>query len=245
MRATAERFGLKTLSGAADRGDVDPTSSTMVLDPAQGADLVPADLLANTFTQYAADAAARAAGTRPQGDYTPYELRNIGALLRLGHADEAQALLDFFFADQRPRAWHQWAEVVGREPRAPRFIGDMPHAWVASDFLRSALDIFGYEREADHAVVIGAGVTSAWRHAGDVGVSGLMLSGAQLDWRLQRRGAGWHLSITRAPNAGMRLAWPGTDPLPRAMYKGQPLSWQGRELPLPAGTTEIDLGDTP
>lgn len=243
VRATAARFGLQTLSGAADRGDVDPTSSTMALDPAQGANLVPAELLANTFTHYAADAAARAAGTRPQGDYTPYELRNIGALIRLGHADEAQALLDFFFADQRPRAWRQWAEVVAREARAPRFIGDMPHAWVSSDFLRAALDIFGYEREADHTIVIGAGVSSAWRRAGDIGVSGLMLSGQRLDWQLQRRGAGWRLSIAHAPAAKLHLAWPGTDPLPRALYKGQPLSWQGRELPIPAGATEINLGD--
>ncbi|HEY4081554.1 MAG TPA: discoidin domain-containing protein [Burkholderiaceae bacterium] len=244
VRATAVQFQLQTLSGAADRGDVDPTSSTMALDPAQGADLVPTELLATTFTQYAADAAARAAGTRPQGDYTPYELRNIGALIRLGHADEAQALLDFFFADQRPRAWRQWAEVVGREARTPRFIGDMPHAWVSSDFLRSALDIFGYENETDHTIVIGAGITSAWRHAGDVGVSGLMLSGQRLDWQLQRRGAGWHLSITQTPAARLLLAWPGTDPLPRATFKkGQPLSWQGRELPIPVGITEIDLGD--
>ena len=29
--------------------------------------------------------------------------------------------------DQRPREWNQWAEVVGREPRKSRFIGDMPH----------------------------------------------------------------------------------------------------------------------
>ncbi len=133
--------------------------------------------------------------------------------------------------------------MVAREARAPRFIGDMPHAWVSSDFLRAALDIFGYEREADHTIVIGAGVSSAWRRAGDIGVSGLMLSGQRLDWQLQRRGAGWRLSIAHAPAAKLHLAWPGTDPLPRALYKGQPLSWQGRELPIPAGATEINLGD--
>lgn len=63
-----------------------------------------------------------------------------------------------FFADQRPLGWNQWAEVVGREVRKPRFVGDMPHGWVASDFIRSALDLFAYERDADNALVLAAGL---------------------------------------------------------------------------------------
>ena len=50
-------------------------------------------------------------------------------------------LIEFFMNDRRPHAWNQWAEVVGREPRKSRFIGDMPHGWVASDFGRSFLDM--------------------------------------------------------------------------------------------------------
>ena len=96
---------------------------------------------------------------RPQArgsDYTPYELRIVGTFVRLGWRDRAQALLAFFLADRRPPAWNQWAEVVGRDPRQPRFVGDMPHAWVASDFIRAALDLFAYERDADHAIVLAA-----------------------------------------------------------------------------------------
>ncbi|MBV8604544.1 MAG: discoidin domain-containing protein [Pelomonas sp.] len=248
VRATAARFGLATLSGAADRGDVDPTSSTLVFDPVQAEDLLPHELIANTFARYAADAAARAAGTRPQGDYTPYELRNVGALVRLGDADAAQALLAFFLADQRPQAWHQWAEVVGREPRAPRFIGDMPHAWVASDFLRSALDLFAFERDADASLVLGAGVTARWRESGDVGIAGLRTSCGRLDWRLLRRGAGWVALIDHRPErlaaCGRRLVlrWPGTAAPPRARDgAGRELSWQGRELALPPDATRVDL----
>ena len=73
-------------------------------------------------------------------------------------ASARSELLDFFMADRRPPAWNQWAEVVGRDPREPRFIGDMPHGWVASDFIRSALDLFAYERDGDHALVLAAGV---------------------------------------------------------------------------------------
>jgi len=51
--------------------------------------------------------------------------------------------------------------VVWRDPKAPKFIGDMPHGWVASDYLRSVLDMFVYDRD-DGAVVIGAGVLPQW-----------------------------------------------------------------------------------
>jgi hypothetical protein len=86
-------------------------------------------------------------GRRAWRDYTPYELRTVGALVRLGQPDRAHAMLDFFFKDQRPRGWNQWAEVVLPDPREPRFLGDMPHAWVSSDYIRSALDLFAFDRE--------------------------------------------------------------------------------------------------
>ena len=77
------------------------------------------------------------------------------------------ALLDFFLAGRRPAAWNQWAEVVGRDPRELRFIGDMPHGWVASDFIRSFLDLFAYERPRDRALVLAAGIPVEWL-AGEV-----------------------------------------------------------------------------
>jgi hypothetical protein len=71
-------------------------------------------------------------------------------------------MLDFFFRHQRPPAWNHWAEVVWRDAAAPKFIGDMPHTWVGSDYIRSVLDMFAYEREEDGALVIGAGIPEAW-----------------------------------------------------------------------------------
>ena len=64
--------------------------------------------------------------------------------------------------DQRPAGWHQWAEVVWHDPTTPKFIGDMPHTWVGSDFVRSVLDMFAYEREADSSLVVGAGIPESW-----------------------------------------------------------------------------------
>src|SRR5439155_1381771 len=64
-------------------------------------------------------------------DYTPYEIRTVGTFVRLGWRERAHELLEFFLAGRRPASWNQWPEVVGRDPRQPRFVGDLPHGWVA------------------------------------------------------------------------------------------------------------------
>ncbi len=46
--------------------------------------------------------------------------------------------------------------------RRPRFIGDMPHAWIASDYIRSVLDMFAYERQDEKALVLAAGIPADW-----------------------------------------------------------------------------------
>ncbi|XHS76867.1 hypothetical protein ACFJGW_14130 [Burkholderiaceae bacterium UC74_6] len=240
--ATAQRFKLNTLAGAADRGDVDPTSSSMALDPAQ-AD-VPQELLRNTYERYWQESETRRQGLNKSDDYTPYELRNVGALARLGWPDRAQAMLDFFFADQRPQGWNQWAEVVLRRGyREPRFLGDMPHAWVSSDYIRAALDLFAYERQPG-LMVLAAGIPTAWLDHG-VGVQNLNTPQGALSYELRREGKGWRLSLKRpASDSGLalRLAWNDTVMLPRASdSQGRTLVWQGRELVLPPDSSEVLL----
>jgi hypothetical protein len=80
--------------------------------------------------------------------------RNVGAFVRLGQKERALALLDYFVGDQRPAGWNQWAEIVWRDPAAPRFIGDMPHTWVGAGFNRSVRSMLAYERESDRALVL-------------------------------------------------------------------------------------------
>jgi len=240
IAATARWHHIDHIAGAADRGDFDATSTTVALSPAE-ADL-PRALLEATFERYWQEADARAQGRRPWKDYTPYELRTVGALVRLGQAERAQAMLRFFFADQRPAGWRQWAEVVLPDAREPHFLGDMPHAWVASDFLRSALDLFAYEREADASLVIGAGFTPDWR-AAPLGVHGLSTAAGRFGYTLRPQPDGWRLEIdadAALPAGGLRLAWPGEGPLPQARQAGRALAWQGRELPL-ADATAVQL----
>ena len=115
-----------------------------------------------TFERYWREFVDRRDGRRDWEDYTPYELRNVGTFIRLGWRERAHELLAFFMAGRRPAAWNQWPEVIGRDPRQPRFVGDMPHGWVASDFIRAVLDLFAFERDGDHALVLAAGVPPEW-----------------------------------------------------------------------------------
>ncbi|TDM06063.1 MAG: coagulation factor 5/8 type domain-containing protein [Ideonella sp. MAG2] len=191
--------GVDFVPGAADLGDFDATSTTVALDPAQAQHLLPPGSLDATFERYWQEAQQRAKGQRDWKDYTPYELRTVGALIRLGQRQRAWAMLDFFFADQRPTGWLQWAEVVMREPRQTHFLGDMPHAWVSSDYVRAALDIFWHERErADGKIdaVLGAGWPAAWWRDGRLRLAGL-----------QTRWGALGLTLEPVPEGFSRWTW--------------------------------------
>lgn len=210
----------------------------MALNPAQAT--LPAGRLEATFERYCESSRQRADGRRISPDYTPYELRTVGALVRLGRSACAHELLTFFFQDQRPAGWNQWAEVVLPAPRTVKFLGDMPHAWVSSDYIRSALDLLAYERESDGAIVIGAGLAPHWADQGDIVLDGLVTTSGPLAWALRPADQGWTLRLDRA-GAPTRLRWPGSGPLPQARHEGRALVWQGRELPLPVAPASISL----
>ena len=246
VAATATHHGIHFVAGAADRGDFDATSTTIALNPAQA--VLPPALLRATFERYWQEMSRRAddlqTGRQRYKDYTPYELRNVGALAQLGWPERAHFMLDFFFKDQRPAGWNQWAEVVLPDAREPRFLGDMPHAWVASDYIRSVLDLFVLEDEREAALVIGAGLRSGWLEEGELGISGLSTAYGRLDWSLKRTPGGWQLALPLAQQGlrgGMRLLWPEGPALPRAVHQGQDLPWQGRALHLPAPPFVVDL----
>jgi hypothetical protein len=241
IAAAAVHHRIDFIPGAADRGDFDPTSTTIALNPVQ-ADL-PSALLDATFERYWQESLARAEGKREWKDYTPYELRSVGALARLGHGARAHTMLDFFMRDRRPAAWNQWAEIVRPGYRERGFIGDLPHAWVASDYIRSALDLFAYEREADASIVVGAGWKPEWLAQG-LEVHGLSTAFGVLGYKLERTNDGWRFTLARGlPEArgGVQLRWPGDGALPLARADGRELSWDARSLALPATAGTLTL----
>ena len=225
------------LPGAAELGDFDPTSSTMIFSPAGAEGLVPKAVLDATWQRWWDQAQHRRTAT-DWHEYTPYELRSVSALLRLGLPERAWAMLDFFHADQRPAGWHHWAEVVDRRPRHPRFIGDMPHAWISSDYIRSALDLLAYERDSDQALVLAAGVLPGWLAAGPVGVQGLRTAFGPLGYQLAQAGGQLQLSLApglREPPGGLWRQWQGR--LQR-VPAGQPGLWLWADAPAPPSAAE-------
>ncbi len=199
------------LPGAAELGDFDATSTTIALAPGGEQANLPQDMLHNTFERYWREFVQRRDGTREWKDYTPYELRTVGAFVRLGWRERAREALDFFIADQQPRGWNQWAEVVSRTPRTPFFLGDLPHAWVESDYVRSVLDMFAYTRERDDALVIAAGIPAEWMEGEGLAIAGLRTPHGQLEFSLQVTDGVLRLTVPaglQVPKGGLVLSLP-------------------------------------
>ncbi|HET9326524.1 MAG TPA: coagulation factor 5/8 type domain-containing protein, partial [Candidatus Eisenbacteria bacterium] len=133
--AAMKKHKIPYIPGCADLGDYDATSTTIALSPVQAWPSTD-ERLVRTFAGYWDWFTKRRNGTEPWEAYTPYEWRTVGAFVRLGQRERAQQALDWFMRHQRPSGWRQWPEVVWRDERAPKFIGDLPHTWVGSDFVR-------------------------------------------------------------------------------------------------------------
>ena len=198
---------------SADLADRDPTSTTTALSP--GGELenlrakLPAQALERTFEDYWQEIGQRKAGNWKA--YTPYELRTVGTFVRMDQPERARKLLDIFLKDRRPPAWNQWPEVVYRDLRAPGFLGDLPHTWVGSDYVRSFLDLLAYERDSDHALVLAAGVPAAWISApGGVSVKRMPTPWGLLEYSLAKAGNSVRLRVggtLAVPPGGLVFRW--------------------------------------
>jgi hypothetical protein len=236
IRRTIDEHHLDYVPGSAELGDFDATSTAIGISPLNLTAVFPAAALQATFDRYLSSL------QKPREDYTPYEMRSIGALIRLGRRDDALPLIDRFLADRRPAAWNEWAEVVRTDARKPGFIGDMPHAWVASDFVRSMLDAVAYDAE-EGRLVIGAGVPRAWltkpMHVGPLPVEG----GGVVDLRM--RGDADTVTIDVAGTARPRsltIHSPDARSIRQVWVDGQVVTHGEREVTLTAVPARVVFG---
>jgi hypothetical protein len=162
LELTIQRTGIDYIPGCAELGDFDATSTTIAISPGNELSNLPQPYAQNTFDRYYAYFCKRSDPVFEWKDYTPYEIRLIGSFIFLQQPPRAHQLLDFFFQDQRPSGWNQWAEVVRKGYRTPGFIGDLPHTWVGSDFINAARSMFVYEDEHAQSLVIGEGLHPSW-----------------------------------------------------------------------------------
>ena len=233
LRASVVKHQIHFVPGSAELGDFDATSTTVALSPGGEQERLPPALLQATFERYWQEFTDRRDGKKPWDAYTPYELRIVGTFVRLGWRARGQQLLDYFLNDRRPAEWNQWAEVVGRDARQPRFIGDMPHGWVASDFIRSTLDLFAYSRESDRALVIAAGLPRAWFQGEGSAIDDLRTEYGKLSFTLVERGGRVVLKVApglRIPPGGIVFSAPWDSTPRRTLINGRRADWSGNEL---------------
>jgi F5/8 type C domain/Carbohydrate binding domain (family 11) len=181
IQKTKAKCGINYIAGAADRCDFDATSTTIA--PILGLFLQPDDAQ-NTFDKYWENFIKRRDVDKNWKDYTPYEWRVVSAFTRLGYPERAEAASQYFMNDRMPKEWNAFAEVVGREKRTPLYLGDLPHGWVASDFIRASLDRFAYENDRSE-IILGAAIKTSWLNGKGISIKNLATTKGKYDFTMK------------------------------------------------------------
>ena len=129
----AQQHNINYIAGCAELGDCDPTSTAIGMWPCDEMEMMPSELMENTFNIYW-DSLSQRFGEW-EGAFTPYEMRNANAFLLLGQRDKLHTMLTKFYEWKYPRAWNHWAEVVTSDNRLPQYLGDMPHTWIGAGYV--------------------------------------------------------------------------------------------------------------
>ncbi|MFN7022298.1 MAG: discoidin domain-containing protein [Phycisphaerales bacterium] len=240
IRLVMQSKGIEYIPGCAELGDFDATSTTVGIWPCllRGGTALPEEALVRTFERYWSYFEDRRAARGAAADwinYTPYEWRTVGAMIHLGvRGDEAwrersRLAAAYFLADARPSGFNHWAEVVWRDPRTPRFIGDMPHTWCGSDFINSFRAMFVLEM--NDALVVGAGLPLEWIKEG-VRVRGLRTVAGLLSFAVRADAENGHIHWDidgglDLPSGGLWVAPPAASRIGAARVNGEAVEVSG------------------
>ena len=186
IEATRSQRNLDFIPGSIEWADFDPTSTANAITLLDVPDGLDRKAVERTFDAYLFDWRRKRSGALESPNYTPYEIRIIGALVRLGRRDAALELLQFFLSDRRPPPWNQWPEIAWRDPRAPAHLGDLPHTWVAAEYVLAVRSLFAYEREANQTLVLAAGLAPDWITGSGVRVNRMPTLYGSLSYALRR-----------------------------------------------------------
>ena len=245
LRAAISRHAIDYVPGSVEFGDFDPSATSIAVGLLDQLPLLPRPEIDLTFDKYLAGFRERAAYAIDWNNYSAYEVRIVGALVRMGRRRDALDLLTFLLSDRRIPAWNQWPEISWRDPSSPSFIGDLPHTWISGEYILAVRSLFACEREADESLVIAAGVDPNWLANGfEVGVRNLPTYYGNLSYRLRLEDAGalrpeeagtlrrkepGVLTLTlegglRMPPGGIVVEPPLAGPVRRVEVNGRPLA---------------------
>ncbi len=230
IMATMTDRGVDYIPASVEWADIDPAATANAIALLDEAQALPAAAIDRTFDEYLATFLKRRSGEVDWSNYSPYEIRIVGALIRLGRRERAFELAQFFLGDRRPLAWNQWPEIAWRDPRSPGHIGDMPHTWIAAEFALAFRSMLAFERETDQALMVAAGVPAEWLEGeGGVVVDGLPTWYGTLGFAMRRVADGVEMNLTltgdaRMPAGGIVVRSPGDAPLRAVVVNGRPIT---------------------
>jgi hypothetical protein len=218
---------LDFVPGSVEFADFDPAATSIAISVADELSRLPTPAIEQTYGKYLEGFRKRVSGEVPWANYSAYEIRIIGALVRLGKRKEAHDLLNFFLADRRIRPWNQWPEISWFDPLGPSFIGDMPHSWIGAEYILSVRSLFAFERESDQSLVIAAGIAPEWlTEAKEIVVRDLPTYYGPLSYSLRQDTPNiWTIRLTGnlvIPPGGIIVMPPLPRPLRQVEIKGQP-----------------------
>src|ERR1700692_404780 len=214
IEATRAQRKLDFIPGSIEWADFDPTATANAIYLFDVPDGLSRAAVEQTFDKYLTDWRAKRSGAVASSSYTPYEIRIIGALVRLGRGDAALELLRFFLSDRRPQPWNQWPEIAWRDHKAPAHVGDLPHTWIAAEYVLAVRSLLAYEREADQSLVLAAGLPPEWIEGAGVQVNRMPTLYGDLSYSLRRTdsatlrfeiGSGMTAKIVLRPPLGAAL----------------------------------------
>ncbi|MGA2494470.1 MAG: discoidin domain-containing protein [Roseiarcus sp.] len=223
IRMSAAAMEADLIPGSADREDVDPTSTSIAFEPCRVDDALPAELIAPTYDR-AAERLAAISAPGFTGNYSPYELRNVNAFVALGRRDDAFRLLAKMLESRRPPGWRVWAEVVWGDMRAPDYIGDMPHTWIAAEFATAVRRML--LRENGGTLELFRGAPDGWWENGGVRLRDLPTAFGVLALKASRdrSQATVDLALSGPPPDRITMRYPGAR---QARADGEPCAIAG------------------
>ena len=237
---------LNYIPGSVEWADFDPTATANAIAQLDFADDLPPLPLHQMLETYLAGFRRKHRGEVPWLNYTAYEIRIIGALVRIGKRDEAHELLDFFLSDRRPLEWNQWPEITWRDPRSPGHLGDVPHTWIAAEYMLALAAMVASERESSEQMILAAGLPWSWisQEVG-FGVRGLVTRYGKLDFQIAVRET---LTIGFEISAGIALPPGGlfvAPPLPPGQRIRHALDSAGHPLLIDAACLSVRVRSLP
>jgi hypothetical protein len=214
----SELMGNGIVAASADRLDIDSTSTSIAFEPCRVEDVLPSAFLQATYDD-CAKYIERIGAPDYKGSYTPYIVRNINAFVALGRFEDAFRLLDLMLSHRRPQGWRHWAEVVWNPPRAPEYLGDMPHTWIGAEFVTAIRRML--VRENGGTLELLRAAPDSWWNGDGIELRGLPTAFGAINLRARRAKSAVtvDLSFTGQPPERVTVRYPGAK---RAEADGKP-----------------------